>query len=193
MRELVFATGNPHKLEEVRAILNLDNYNILSLSDIDFNDEIEETAPTLEGNALLKARAIYNKKKINVFAEDTGLEVVALDMAPGVITARYAGPHKNNEDNMALLLSKMEENADRRARFRTVAALILNGVEHVFEGEVWGEIALTQSGEKGFGYDPIFIPDGYTKSFAELPDTIKNIISHRYNAISKLAYFLEKA
>lgn len=192
MQDIVFATGNPHKLQEVKAILKLKNYNILSLADIGFHSEIEETAPTLEGNALLKARAIYDNKKYNVFAEDTGLEVVALDMAPGVITARYAGQGRNNDDNMALLLSNLEGEKNRKARFRTVAALIVNGVEHLFEGEVWGQIATQKSGEEGFGYDPVFIPDGYTQSFAELPESIKNKISHRYNAMSKLGEFLSK-
>ena len=126
----------------------------------------------------------------NVFAEDTGLEVLSLNMEPGVHTARYAGPQKSSEDNMSLLLQKMLSQSDRRARFRTVTALIYNGENHLFEGEVWGEIALSKSGSQGFGYDPIFIPDGFTKSFADLPNSVKNTISHRYNSMSKLSQFL---
>jgi len=191
MSNLIFASGNAHKLEEVKAILNLPQFNLKSLKDIDFHEDIEETATTLEGNALIKARTIYENYGGNVFAEDTGLEVFALNNAPGVYSARYAGEHKNSEDNMNLLLTNLKSKSNRRARFRTVAALIYNDKEYLFEGEVNGEISTEKSGNQGFGYDPIFVPDGYTKSFADLPATIKNVISHRYNAIIKLSQFLK--
>jgi len=192
MTDLVFATGNLHKLEEVTSILNLTSYKLLSLKDIGFTEEIEETSDTLSGNAIIKARAIKSVYDGHVFSEDTGLEVYALNNEPGLYSARYAGSHKSSDDNMDLLLKKLEGVEDRRARFRTVVALILNEKEYLFEGEVNGIIAQKKSGIRGFGYDPIFIPDGYNKSFAELPDSIKNIISHRYNAIIKLSSFLEK-
>lgn len=192
MKDLVFATGNSHKLIEVKAILNLPQFNLLSLKDIGFHDDIAETATTLKGNALIKSRTIYNTYGGNVFSEDTGLEVFALNNEPGVYSARYAGEQKNSEDNMCLLLEKLSTKSSRRARFRTIAALIYNDKEYLFEGEVYGEIALEKSGNQGFGYDPIFIPDGYAKSFADLPDTIKNVISHRYNAIIKIGQFLQE-
>ncbi|MBT8233598.1 MAG: RdgB/HAM1 family non-canonical purine NTP pyrophosphatase [Bacteroidia bacterium] len=188
--ELIFATGNPHKLEEVISFINLPRFDIKSLKDIGFDKDIPETADTLKGNALIKAQAIWDFNAKNVFSEDTGLEVCALNMEPGVKTARYAGPNKSNHDNIEKLLNEMEGKADRRARFRTVAALIYNGEKYFFEGEVWGEIGTELTGNGGFGYDPIFIPDGYDKSFAELPSSIKNGISHRYNAIIKMAKFL---
>ena len=192
MIDLVFATGNAHKLIEVRSILDLPQYNLLSLKDINFHDDIEETANTLEGNALIKSRTIHRLYGGHVFSEDTGLEVFALNNEPGVYSARYAGEHKNSNDNMDLLLQNLKSKTDRRARFRTVAALIFNDKEYLFEGEVNGHIAHEKSGNQGFGYDPIFIPDGYLKSFADLPNTIKNVISHRYNAVIKVSQFLKE-
>ena len=189
-QELIFATGNPHKLIEVTSIINLPHFNIQSLKDIGFNKDIPETADTLKGNALIKAETIHNITTKNVFAEDTGLEVCALNMQPGVRTARFAGPNKNNKDNIDKLLNELRDADDRRARFRTVVALILDNQNYFFEGEVWGTIAHDRKGSSGFGYDPIFIPEGYNNSFGELPETVKNTISHRFNAISKMAKFL---
>lgn len=187
--EIVFATNNSHKLEEARAILK-DKVKILSLADIDCHDEIPETAPTLEGNALIKARWIKEKYGYDCFADDTGLMVEALDDEPGVYSARYAGEHCSPADNIALLLEKLKGVKNRKARFATVVALIKGGEEHLFEGEVKGRIAEENHGTAGFGYDPIFIPENSELSFAEMSPEDKNAISHRGRAMAKLAEFL---
>lgn len=190
MKKLVFATNNPHKLEEIRAILD-SKLEILSLADIGCDADIPETAETLEGNALIKAHYVYDNYKLDCFADDTGLEVDALHGLPGVHTARYAYPDRHDpEANMIKLLEALRENNDRNARFRTVIALIEKGKEHLFEGVVEGVIAREKSGTQGFGYDPVFIPEGNSKTFAELGEDIKNTISHRARAVQKLAEYL---
>lgn len=189
MKKFVFATNNTHKLEEVEAIIGT-KIEIFSLKDIGCQADIPETADTLEGNALQKARFVYEKYHKDCFADDTGLEVEALNGAPGVYSARYAGDAHNSEANMRKLLHELEGVENRRARFRTVFALILNGKEHLFEGIVNGHIATVRRGTSGFGYDPIFIPDGYTQTFAEMGDELKNKISHRAIGVQKLCRFL---
>ncbi len=190
-RKLVFATNNAHKLEEISAILG-DKVEILSLKDIHCQVDIPETADTLEGNSLLKAQYIREHYGMDCFADDTGLEVEALNGAPGVYSARYAGGEgHNSEANMKRLLKELEEKENRKARFRTVIALILNGEVHQFEGTVEGHILREKRGSSGFGYDPVFVPEGYTESFAELGEEIKNQISHRARAVQKLAEFLK--
>ena len=187
--EIIFATNNEHKLYEVSEYLQ-NRYKILSLKEIGCFDDIPETADTLEGNALLKARYVYERYGKDCFADDTGLEVTALDNAPGVYSARYAGEAKDATANMQKLLTEMQDKTDRQARFRTVIALIKGGKEYLFEGEVQGVIAREPKGEHGFGYDPVFVPDRYDKSFAELDIDKKNLISHRANAVKKLVNFL---
>lgn len=189
MKKFVFATNNIHKLEEVEAIIG-KKIEIFSLKDIGCVADIPETSDTLEGNALQKARFIYEKYHKDCFADDTGLEVEALGGAPGVYSARYAGEAHNSEANMRKLLVELEGVENRKARFRTVFALILNGKEHLFEGIVNGEITKTRRGMSGFGYDPIFVPDGYTQTFAEMGDALKNKISHRAIGVQKLCKFL---
>lgn len=189
--KLVLASNNKHKLEEMQAILAND-IEILSLADIDCHDEIPEEQDTIEGNALQKARYIYDKFGMNCFADDTGLEVECLGGEPGVYSARYAGEHPTFADNIAKLLANMEGQDNRKARFRTAIALIIDEKEHIFEGEVNGQIIREYRGHNGFGYDPVFLPYGYNETFAELPAEIKNKISHRGNAAKKLAEFLNK-
>ena len=184
--EIVFATNNAHKLEEARAILK-GHLKVLSLSDIGCHDDIPETAETLEGNALIKARWVKEKYGYDCFADDTGLMVDALDGAPGVYSARYAGDHCSPADNIVLLLSNLKGEANRAAKFCTVVALIYNGREYLFEGEVRGKIAEENHGAAGFGYDPIFVPEGSALSFAEMAPEEKNRISHRGRAMQKLA------
>ena len=188
-KKLVFATNNSHKLQEVSKILG-DNLELVNLHDINCQEDIPETADTLEGNALLKARYIKEHYGFDCFADDTGLEVEALNNAPGVYSARYAGPGHDAQANMRKLLCEMEGKENRKARFRTVIALILDGKEYLFDGIINGGITAEKKGESGFGYDPIFMPDGYTQTFAELGDDIKNTISHRALAVHKLAEFL---
>ncbi len=189
-QKLVFATNNAHKLSEVSAILG-DKIELLSLNDIDCQDDIPETADTLEGNALMKARYIYNKYQQNCFADDTGLEVEALNGAPGIYSARYAeGESHNSEANMKKLLANLEGETNRKAQFRTVVAVIIDGKEHLFEGVVKGNIIENKRGTTGFGYDPIFVPEEHNKTFAELGDEVKNRISHRSRAVEKLCKFL---
>ena len=205
--KIVFATNNEHKLSEIRAILG-SQFEIVSLADIGCHEEIPETGTTLEENALMKAEYIYNKYHLSCFADDTGLEVEALNGAPGVYSARYASMDSNTSDtshdseaNMARLLRELANNNNRKARFRTVIALIekkdicpcgCTSIKqiHRFEGIVDGEITREKSGVEGFGYDPIFRPDGYDQTFAELGADIKNQISHRARATAKLAEFL---
>ncbi len=189
MKEIVFATGNPHKLREVKQLLGT-KFKIVSLEDIGCTEEIPETRPTIEGNAIQKAEYVKEKYGIDCFAEDTGLEVEALGGEPGVYSARYAGPEKDARANMNLLLKKLEGKKNRNARFKTVIALILDNNTHTFEGIVEGKIALGPSGEKGFGYDPVFLPENRSFSFAEMSAEEKNKISHRARAMKKLEAFL---
>lgn len=187
--KLVFATHNPGKLKEVQEITG-NRFQLLSLTDIGFTDDIPEPYPTLQENALEKARTIYRLFGYNCFAEDTGLEIDALNGEPGVLTARYAGEHKLPDDNINLVLHKLQGINNRSARFRTVFALILNGKEYLFEGIANGSITPERQGEGGFGYDPVFLPDGHTQTFAQLPAAVKNSISHRAQAMQKLLIFL---
>ena len=189
MKKFVFATNNAHKLEEVKALLG-DKIELLSMKDIKCSADIPETETTLEGNALLKARYIYENYHTNCFADDTGLEVEALNGAPGVYSARYAGEEHNSEANMKKLLHELEGVENRKAQFRTIFALIIEGKEHLFEGIVKGEIIKQRKGNAGFGYDPIFVPEGYTQTFAEMGSEEKNKISHRAKAVGKLCKFL---
>ena len=190
MKTLVFATSNQHKIGELRKIC--PEYEILGLQDLGFDVEIEETGLTLEENALLKAEFLFNKINQPVLAEDTGLEVEALDGAPGVCTARYAGKSRDAEANMAKLLFQLSGRSDRKAAFRTIIALRHHGGSELFEGIVNGNIALEKSGSQGFGYDPVFIPEGHDKTFAELPATVKNQMSHRARAVHKVIAFLNE-
>jgi XTP/dITP diphosphohydrolase len=186
--KIVFATNNSNKLKEVRALL--PTIEILSLKDINCYDDIEETEVTLEGNAKLKADNITHKFGLDCFADDTGLEVQALDNAPGVYSARYAGEPSNSERNIEKLLSEMKGIDNRSARFKTIIALNLKNEQFLFKGICKGEISTKKYGEKGFGYDPIFIPNGYKKSFAELSMDEKGDISHRGKAVQELISFL---
>ena len=189
MKKIVFATNNKHKLSEIREITK-GKIEILSLADINCHQEIPETGATLEENALIKARFVQEKFAFDCFADDTGLEVDALNGAPGVYSSRYAGEACNPEDNMKKLLRELQGKANREARFRTVIALLLNGEQYFFEGEIAGKIIDEKRGSQGFGYDPIFVPDGYNQTFAELGDDVKNNISHRAIATRKLIGFL---
>jgi len=190
MNKLVFATNNAHKLEEVRAILEPE-ITIISLNDLDCHDDIPEIADTLEGNALLKATYIHNKFGLDCFADDTGLEINELNGDPGVYSARYAGEDNNAYNNMSKVLSLLGNSRNRKACFRTVIALIIDQQTLFFEGKIDGTIALKPLGESGFGYDPIFIPEGYSLSFAQISSETKNAISHRALAINKLIEFLQ--
>ncbi len=191
IKKLVFATNNAHKLNEISSILG-DKIELLSLKDINCDVDIPETADTLEGNAILKAKYINENYSIDCFADDTGLEVEVLNGAPGVYSARYAdGDGHDSLANMQKLLHNLYGKENRKAQFRTVICLIINGKEHIFEGIVKGSISKEKRGEGGFGYDPIFIPEGYDKSFAELGTDVKNKISHRAKAVEKLIHFLK--
>ena len=189
MMELVFATNNAHKLEEINSAVG-DSIKILSLKDIGCFEDIPETAPTIEGNASQKSQFIFQKYGINCFADDTGLEVEALDGAPGVYSARYAGSGHDHEKNMDKVLSELSDKQNRKARFRTVISLILDKKEYFFEGIVKGSILTERKGKMGFGYDPIFQPEGLNISFAEMELDQKNKISHRGLAVQKLIEFL---
>ena len=191
MQKILFVTNNKHKLQEAKQILS-GKFEVLSLKDIGFESDIPETQPTIEGNAIQKVRFIYDKYKTDCFADDTGLIVPALGGEPGVYSARYAGENATFEDNMKLLLEKMKDIKDRKAYFVTVIALIKDGKLYTFEGRVNGVITTAPRGEKGFGYDPVFLPDGYDKTFAEMTAEQKNKISHRGRALEKLAGFLLK-
>ena len=188
--DLIFASNNKHKCEEIRAMLD-EQYHLLSLEDIGCKEEIPETHPDLQGNALQKAEFIYQKYHKNCFADDTGLEIDCLDNRPGVYSARYAGEHCSFEDNMNKVLQEMGNSQHRKAQFRTVISLILNDKKYFFEGIVHGQILTEKQGNDGFGYDPIFLPDGYSQSFAEMDLTTKNAISHRGQAVKKLIAFLK--
>ena len=198
--KIVFATNNAHKLTEIRQILG-DDFEVLSLADIGCHEDIPETADTIEGNALQKAQYVFDHYHLSCFADDTGLEVDALGGAPGIYSARYAGEGHDSEANMRKLLHELGENNNRKARFRTVIALIQNEEDNdsslaeqkinCFEGIIEGQIIREKRGDEGFGYDPIFRPDGYEETFAQLGPQIKNRISHRALAVEKLAKFLK--
>ncbi len=189
-RKIVFATNNLHKLSEVQHILG-NHFLLLSLGDLEFYHDIPEDHETLEENASQKARFIYNRFMVDCFADDTGLEVDALSGKPGVYSARYAGDQKSTHDNVRKLLVDLNGQIARGAQFRTVISLIINGKEKQFEGIIKGRIIDELRGEKGFGYDPVFVPEGYSKTFAELDLSIKNQISHRAIAIQKLVSYLK--
>ena len=189
MIELIFATNNQHKLGELSRLAG-DKFHLFSLKDINCFDDIPETADTLEENAALKARYIWKKFGRNCFADDTGLEVDALNGQPGVYSARYAGEDQNSEANLMKVLGEMSGNSNRVARFRTVICLIIDGNEYFFEGIVSGYLLSDRRGIDGFGYDPIFVPDGLDKTFAEMDLDVKNKISHRGKATEKLLHFL---
>lgn len=188
--DICFATNNPNKLKEIRLILG-DSFNILSLKDIGCHEELPENQNTLEGNSLEKASYVNRHYKVNCFADDTGLEVDILNGAPGVYSARYAGPNCSSEDNMNLLLEELNGIENRKAKFKTIITLILEGKQHQFSGEVQGIILNKLKGTKGFGYDPIFQPDNYNKTFAEFTMEEKNKISHRGLATQALVEFLK--
>ena len=189
MMEIVFASNNAHKVEEVRAKLPA-SFKVLSLREVIGDVDIPETGTTLDANAAIKARYLYERTGKNCFADDTGLEITALDGEPGVYSARYAGEGCSFDDNMNKVLRNMEGKADRSARFRTVICLILDGKEHYFAGEVKGQMLEQRVGEKGFGYDPIFRPDGHAETFAQMSMEQKNTISHRGKAVAQLVEFL---
>lgn len=189
--QIIFATGNSNKVKEIQALIG-DKYHILSLKDVNCFEDIPETADTLIGNAIQKATYVYQKFKQNCFADDTGLLVESLNDEPGVYSARYAGEQKNANDNMDLLLHKLKDISNRKAKFQTAICLIWEGKQHIFLGEVEGEIMVNKSGNEGFGYDPIFQPLGQNKSFAEMSMDEKNRISHRARAIEKLTEFLNE-
>jgi XTP/dITP diphosphohydrolase len=188
--KLVFATNNQHKLKELQAILG-DHFELLSLTDIGCFEEIPEEQPTLEGNARQKAFFVYEKYGYSCFADDTGLEIDALNGEPGVYSARYAGEAKDPQANMDKVLAKLNNENNRKASFRTVISLVLDGEEKQFDGIVEGEITLEKRGGSGFGYDPIFLPGGYKKTFAEMNLSEKNQISHRARAVQKLVEYLK--
>lgn len=191
MKKLVFATNNKNKLREMREIMD-GLYEVVGLNEIGCNDDIVEDADTIQGNARIKADYVTNRFGVDCFADDTGLEVEALDGAPGVYSARYAGEHCSYQDNVNKILSEMRGVENRKACFRTVIALNLNGESHFFEGRCDGIITTEAHGEGGFGYDPVFKPDGYDETFAEMPSELKNKISHRGRATAKLIDFLRK-
>lgn len=187
--ELVFATNNKHKLEEIRALLE-PRFQIRSLADLNFYEDIAETGTSLEQNADIKSNTIWEKFKLSCFSDDTGLEIKALNGKPGVYSARYAGENCSFDDNMNKVLAELSKTENRKARFRTVISLVLRGKVHRFEGIVEGQIMRKKQGDEGFGYDPIFLPDGYDQSFAEMSSDEKNKISHRGRAVQKLVDFL---
>ncbi|MBN1388980.1 MAG: non-canonical purine NTP diphosphatase [Bacteroidales bacterium] len=187
--DIIIASNNSHKIKEINAVLQ-EPVRLIPMSEAGINEDIPENAKTLEENALEKARYVHRRTGLNVFADDTGLEVVALNGAPGVHSARYAGQDKNSDNNIDKLLRELESYENRKARFRTVIALILNNEEYLFEGIINGRIITEKRGDKGFGYDPVFLPDNEDCTFAEMPAERKNMISHRANAIQKLNDFL---
>ena len=191
MKQLVFVTNNSHKLKEAQSIIGRD-FKIVSLADIGCTEEIAETGETIEANASQKAFYIYEKYKVNCFADDTGLEIESLGGQPGVYSARYAGKECIFENNINKVLEEMQNSTNRKACFRTIVSLIIDGKETQFEGRVEGEILHEKHGNAGFGYDPIFRPTGYQKSFAEMRSDEKNLISHRGRAIQKLMEYLRR-
>ena len=188
--DIIFATHNEHKTQEARAILG-ENWNLKNLREIGCMEEIPETADTLQGNALQKVQYVVEHYHVNCFADDTGLEIEALDGCPGVYSARYAGEHCTYQDNVNKVLAEMKGENNRKACFKTVVALVLDGETHLFEGRVDGSIIEEPRGTAGFGYDPVFMPDGYNQTFAEMGDEEKNSISHRGRAMRKLIDFLK--
>ena len=190
MKKLIFATNNPNKLREIRSAVS--SYKIISLEEIGIKEEIPETGSTLHENALQKAAYIFNKTGEDCFADDTGLEIAALDKRPGVYSARYAGINCSAEDNINKVLDELDGVTNRNAVFKTVIALIINGKEFFFEGGIDGNILTNKTGHQGFGYDPIFLPNGYEISFAEMSLDEKNNISHRAKAVKKLIHFLNE-
>lgn len=188
--KIVFATNNAHKLDEVRQVVG-QKFEVVSLRECGITEDIPENEPTLEGNALAKARYIFSRTGLDCFADDTGLEVDALGGEPGVRSARYATDGHDDEANKRLLLERLQGAESRAAQFRTAVALILGGEEYLFEGVVRGTITTEQQGEGGFGYDPLFVPEGYEKTFAQMSADEKNAISHRGRAVRKLAEFLQ--
>ncbi|MEN9611683.1 MAG: hypothetical protein RLZZ628_2497 [Bacteroidota bacterium] len=188
--QLVFATANVHKIREINEILIVTPVSVVSMADIGCTDDIPETQPTIQGNAIQKAEYLYHKYNVNCFSEDSGLEIDALNGAPGVHSAYYAGS-RDARQNINLVLNKLGRKRKRTARFRTVIALILDGQQHLFEGVCEGTIRFEAVGTSGFGYDPIFQPNGFDKTFAELPIEVKNSISHRGKAVQQLYDFLQ--
>jgi XTP/dITP diphosphohydrolase len=188
-RTIIFATNNEHKLKEVRAIVP-SHIELVSLSDLKYHDTLAETADSFEGNALQKARFVRRKFGCDCFADDSGLEVEALGGEPGIYSARYAGTEGDSEANIRKLLRNLSGQSNRKARFRTVIALLLDEREYLFDGIINGHIIASPRGASGFGYDPVFVPDNYAETFAELGDEVKNTISHRAQAVGKLAGFL---
>lgn len=189
--EIVLSTNNQKKIDEIVAKFSNDEISLLKLVDVGIYEELPETHDTLEDNALEKAEYVYTKTGKNCLSDDSGLEVLALNGAPGVFSARYAGVHGDSDRNMDKLLFDLKNINDRKACFKTVLVLILNGVKHEFTGEIWGEIIQEKRGNKGFGYDPIFVPVGFEKTFAEMTPDEKNSISHRSIAVQKLVDFLK--
>ena len=190
VKKIVFATGNSNKLKEIKYAIN--SFEVVGLKDLGITDEIPETGDTLKENAIQKAKYIYNKTGLNCFSDDTGLEIKALDNRPGVCSARYAGEDCNAEDNIKKVLKELSCISNRKAKFKTVIALILNGKEYFFEGVINGNILEEKIGTNGFGYDPIFNPEGYKKTFAQMTLGLKNKISHRGIAVKKLVSFLNQ-
>ena len=190
MKRLCFATNNRHKVAEVSQMLE-GKFELLTLQDIGCHEELAEDQETLEGNSRQKAEYVWQHYQVSCFADDTGLEVEALGGAPGVYSARYAGPQRSDSDNILLLLQNLVPHHNRRARFRTCITLILDGQQHQFEGIVEGAISEKWQGNKGFGYDPVFVPDGHTRTFAEMSAEEKNAISHRGRAVRRLVAFLK--
>ena len=189
--KLVFATNNQNKVNEIKSLLG-EGVEIVSLKDIGCNEELPETQETLEGNALQKARYVADNYNVNCFADDTGLEIESLNGAPGVYSARYAGVECKAEDNMTKVLAELGDKENRLAKFRTIVALIIKGEEHSFEGKIDGSITRSKSGSDGFGYDPIFQPNGFDITFSEMSMAEKNAISHRGKAVAKLVAFLKE-
>ena len=192
LTKLVIASQNPHKIEELEQILRPLGIEVLSTKDFPSLEEVVEDRPTLQGNALKKARYVADQTDLPALSDDTGLEVEALNGEPGVYSARYAGKHASYQDNVDKLLKELDGESNRKARFRTVVALINGEEEFTFEGICPGQIIIEEKGDKGFGYDPIFMPDGFDKTFAELDSAIKNDISHRGKAVQKFVDFLKR-
>jgi len=190
MRKIVFATNNQHKLSEIRDILGKD-FEVVSLKELGFNEEIPETGDTLADNASQKSHFIFDRYRVDCFSDDTGLEVEALNGAPGVYSARYAGEDCSYDDNVNKLLRELGDSGNRKAAFKTVISLLLDGKEYLFEGRVDGVITTDKRGSGGFGYDPVFLPDGYDQTFSEMSAELKNKISHRGRATAKLVAFLK--
>lgn len=188
--KLIFATHNSNKAFEIQKLLP-EHFHVLTLDDLNFFDEIPENEPTIEGNSAFKANFVFNKFNLNCFADDTGLEIEALKGRPGVHSARYAGEEKNADENMNLVLKELNQVSNRRARFKTIITLIIDGEQHIFEGIVNGRIIDEKRGTNGFGYDPIFIPENETKTFAEMGLSEKNKFSHRARALEKMIAFLK--